>query len=146
MIIQFTVRPDQGPPGGFDLGDMLWRGDLGEANSAGHHPDQGMMIHLAVTQLLDAMSGLLAGGTATSSFVGTDSSFTLTFKAVRAGVSVASASGKVAVVSRAALAITLLRAAEELADSTAASLPADDGVLDDYTAALNRFRGIAHAL
>ncbi|MER6313648.1 hypothetical protein ABT237_07745 [Streptomyces sp. NPDC001581] len=146
MMAKFSVRPEQGDPSGFDLGDMAWRGELGEASSADQHPDQGMMIHLSVVQLLDTLRDLLEGRTASARFVGVDSSFTLTFKAMQAGISVTSGSEKLAVVSRAALASTVLRTAEELADSTLGALPAHDGVRDDYTAALNQFRSVARSL
>ncbi|MFF4447969.1 hypothetical protein [Streptomyces sp. NPDC001502] len=146
MIIEFAVRPDQGEPSGFDLGDMVWRGELGEASSIGQNPNQGMMIFLSVAQLLDVLRNLLQGSTAITHFVGVDSSFALTFKATKAGISVTSKSGKLAVVSRAALAATVLRAAEELADSTLEALPAHDGARDDYTAALNQFRSVARSL
>ncbi|MFD7911188.1 hypothetical protein ACFV30_10705 [Streptomyces sp. NPDC059752] len=146
VIVRFSLRPGQGDPSGFDLGDMSWRGELGEVSSAGRSPDQGMMIHLSVVLLLDTLRVLLQGRSTTASFVGVDSSFSLTFRATGAGISVASTSGKLAVVSRAALAATVLRAAEELAGSTLGALPAHDGVRDDCAAALNEFRSAARPL
>ncbi|MFD4866148.1 hypothetical protein [Streptomyces sp. NPDC058412] len=125
---------------------MVWQGEVGEATSIGQNPDQGMMIFLSVTQLLDVLRDLLQGRTAITRFVGVDSSFTLTFKATKAGISVTSRSGKLGVASRAALAATVLHAADELADSALEALPAHDGVRDDYTAALNQFRSVARSL
>lgn len=138
--MKFTLRPDQADPSGFDLGDMLWSGESGKATSVGHVPDQGMVIHLSVVLLLDSLRGLMQGRSTTASCVGVDSSFRLTFRSTKAGISVTSTSGKLAVVSRAALAATVLRAAEELADDTLEALPAHDGVRDDYEAALSEFR------
>ncbi|MEV0409961.1 hypothetical protein AB0I68_03895 [Streptomyces sp. NPDC050448] len=143
MIAEFTVRPNQGDPSGFDLGDMLWRGELGEASSAGHTPDQGMMIYVSVTQLLDCVSETLTGRAKTASFTGADTSFGLTFRSTKKGISVTSRLGPVALVSTATLAQTTLSAAEELARSHLDSLPSD-GVRDDYLAALESFRLTAH--
>lgn len=145
MIVQFTVRSGQGDPSGFDLGDMFWSGDLGEASSAGHVPDQGMMIYLSVTQLLDCLHGLLNGEATTVSFNGIDTSFALDFRMVKRGIKVASRSEPVALTSRAELATTVLSAAEELARATLSALPRHDGARDDYEAALNRFRTTANA-
>ena len=39
----------------FDLGDMELRGNRGVASSLNHTPDQGMMIILSVTMLLDGL-------------------------------------------------------------------------------------------
>ncbi|MFE9929910.1 hypothetical protein [Streptomyces sp. NPDC005533] len=146
MIVKFTLRPDQGDPSGFELGDMRWSGELGKATSVGHVPDQGMMIHLSVVLLLDCLRKLVQGRTTTASFVGAGSSFQLTFRATKAGVGVTSASGRLALLSRTVLAAAVLRAAEELADSTLEALPAPDGVRDDYTAALDEFRSAARPL
>ncbi|MEF2529579.1 MULTISPECIES: hypothetical protein [Streptomyces] len=139
MITEFSVRPDQGEPSGFDLGDMLWRGQLGEAGSAGHVPDQGMMIYVSVTELMDCLGGLLQGRAKFASFTGVDTSFGLTFRATRKGISVAARSGPVALVSPDVLARTVLSAAEGLARHHLDLLPRD-GVSDDYTAALKAFR------
>ncbi|MEV4191207.1 hypothetical protein [Streptomyces toxytricini] len=139
LTIEFTVRPDQGDPSGFDLGDMLWRGSLGEARSAGHVPDQGMMIYLSVIELMDCLDGLLKGRIRTAAFTGVDTSFGLAFRLTRGGISVATRSGAVALVSPAELSRTILAAAEELACLHLDSLPSD-GVSDDYGAALRKFR------
>ncbi|MEV6057592.1 hypothetical protein [Streptomyces sp. NPDC052107] len=53
ITFQFTVRPGQGDPHGFDMGDMVVTGDFDAVDSVGHVPDQGMMIYLSVVQLLD---------------------------------------------------------------------------------------------
>ncbi|WP_329101012.1 hypothetical protein [Streptomyces sp. NBC_01439] len=105
-----------------------------------------MMIHISVVLLLDTLRVLLQGRSTTASFVGVGSSFRLAFRATKAGISVTSTSGKLAVVSRAALAAAVLRAAEELTDATLEALPADDGVRGDVTAALNKFRSAARPL
>ncbi|MFF1446649.1 hypothetical protein ACFVYF_00550 [Streptomyces sp. NPDC058274] len=55
ITVQFAVHPGQGAPSGFDLGDIFVTGDLDTADSSGHAPDQGMMIYLSVTQLLDGL-------------------------------------------------------------------------------------------
>lgn len=85
-------------------------------------------------------TGLVQERGTTTSFVGVDSSFRLTYRSTKAGINVTSPSGKLAVVSRAALAATVLHAVEELAHDTLEALPAHDGVRGDYEAALGEFR------
>ncbi|MFF1491129.1 hypothetical protein [Streptomyces sp. NPDC058304] len=143
MIVKFSVRPNQGDPSGFDLGDMLWRGELGEIDSTGHVPDQGMMIYISVTQLLDCLGEILKGRAKTASFTGADTSFGLTFRSTKKGISVTSRSGSIALISAAELAQTALSAAEELARKHLNSLPSD-GVKEDYLAALDSFRLVTH--
>ncbi|MEU9234608.1 putative T7SS-secreted protein [Streptomyces subrutilus] len=140
MIVKFTVRPGQGDPSGFDLGDMHWSGDLGEASSAGHTPDQGMMIYLSVPELLDSLGQLLARRSSNASFSGSDSPFGLNFRTIKKAVSVTGRSGPVARVGHAELALAVLSAAEELASDHLVSVPAQDHVTNDYQAALDRFR------
>ncbi|MGW8781867.1 hypothetical protein ACWGNM_27940 [Streptomyces sp. NPDC055796] len=142
MIVEFTVRPNQGDPSGFDLGDMLWRGDLGEADSSGHTPDQGMMIYISATQLMDCLGELLRGRVKATAFTGADTSFHIGFRATKKGVNVGDRSGPIALTTPAELAQTVLAAAEDLAHRHLGSLPSD-GVSDDYLAALESFRLIA---
>ncbi|THA56361.1 hypothetical protein [Streptomyces sp. A1136] len=139
MLVQFTVRPGQGEASGFDLGDMQWTGELGESGSAGQSPDQGMMIYPSVTQLLDYLGNLFAGRTQVGVYTGTDTSFKLTFRRIKEGISVAGPSGPLSLLPPDELAGTVLSAAEELARTHLGSLPSD-GVADDYLAALNDFR------
>ncbi|MFJ7152303.1 hypothetical protein ACIQVT_29610 [Streptomyces sp. NPDC100445] len=53
ISVEFTVRSGRGDASGFDLGGMAVTGDSGTVDSAGHIPDQDMMIYLSVIQLLD---------------------------------------------------------------------------------------------
>ncbi|WP_329571206.1 hypothetical protein [Streptomyces sp. NBC_01361] len=139
ITVQFTVRPDQGEPSGFDLGDMSVTGDLGTADSAGHTPDQGMMIYLSVTQLLDSLGDFLRGDAGTLAFTGVDTSFGLVFRRTRKGLSVASKVGVVARASAPELGEAVLRAADRLA----LALPAEDSAAADLDAALASFPRLA---
>ncbi|WP_329197489.1 MULTISPECIES: hypothetical protein [unclassified Streptomyces] len=139
MIVEFAVRPGQGESSGFDLGDMVWVGELGEARSAGQSPDQGMMIYASVTQLLDCLHDLLRGRTRSALFTGVDSSFRLTFARSKKGIRTTGPSGPVSILAPDEFAGTVLAAAEELARTHLGSLPSD-GVADDYRAALEGFR------
>lgn len=132
--MQFTVRPGQGPASGFDLGDMSVAGDLGTADSAGHIPDQGMMIHLSVVQLLDGLAEFLGGTAPVFSFTGADTSFGLVVRRTKDGLSVADKKGVVARTTPAELAFAVLCAAEDL------DLPRGDPVASDREAALAAFR------
>ncbi|MFF2994193.1 hypothetical protein ACFVTC_06360 [Streptomyces sp. NPDC057950] len=136
ITVHFTVRPGQGDPSGFDLGDMSVTGDLGTADSAGRTPDQGMMIHLSVTQLLDSLGTLLRGHGRTVTFTGVDTSFALVFRRTRDGVSVASEDGVIARTTPGELASAVLGAAEALS----LTLPTGDPAASDCADALAAFR------
>jgi hypothetical protein len=136
ITVQFTVRPGQGDPSGFDLGDMSVTGDLGTADSAGRTPDQGMMIHLSVVQLLDGLGTFLRGGDRVFTFTGVDTSFTLVVRRTKDGLSVASRDGVIARTTPAELASAVLRAAESLSRT----LPSEDPVAADYEDSLAAFR------
>ncbi|MFE9116163.1 hypothetical protein [Streptomyces sp. NPDC007172] len=136
---RFSVRPGQGAPSGFDLGDLVCKGDLGEASSIGHVPDQGMMIYLSVTQLLDDLAAFLVGAGKTLTFTGVDTSFELVFQQGKKEISVAWKNGAIARVSHSDLAESVAEAASKLAGWGLASLPSQDAVKVDYLAALNNF-------
>ncbi|MFJ5274053.1 hypothetical protein [Streptomyces sp. NPDC088358] len=141
ITAQFTVRPGQGAPGGFDLGDMSVTGKPGTARSAGRTPDQGMMIHLSVTQLLDSLGVFLRGRDRTLAFTGVDTSFGLVFRRTEDGVSVASEGGVVARTTPDELAAAVLGAAEALSPT----LPSGDPAASDFADALTAFRPLASA-
>ncbi|MCX4574172.1 hypothetical protein OHB41_13455 [Streptomyces sp. NBC_01571] len=136
ITVRFTVRPGQGDPSGFDLGDMSVAGDLGTADSAGRTPDRGMMIYLSVTQLLDSLPALLRGSVRTLAFTGVDTSFGLSFRRNKDGVSVSSEDGVIARTTPDELASAVLGAAEALA----LTLPTGDPAASDYADALAAFR------
>ncbi|BCM66043.1 MULTISPECIES: hypothetical protein [Streptomyces] len=136
ITVQFTVRPGQGDASGFDLGDMTITGDLGTAGSAGHVPDQGMMIYLSVVQLLDSLGDFLRGNVRVFGFTAADSSFRLVVRRTKDGLSVASEDGVVARTTAGELASAVLHAAEDLARA----LPPEDPVASDVQAALAAFR------
>lgn len=141
--IAFSVRPGQGEPSGFDLGDIVCEGDLGQVGSSGHVPDQGMMIYLSVTLLLDGLTALLVGRDRTLNFIGSDTSFGIVFRRSNKGVSVSSGNKLIARESQGELAQAVLLAAEDLAASSLVQLPEADAVRTDYLAALNGFRAPA---
>ncbi|MGW7328581.1 hypothetical protein ACWGIU_08240 [Streptomyces sp. NPDC054840] len=142
MIVEFTVRPDQGDPSGFDLGDMRWVGELGEANSVGQTPDQGMMIYLSVVQVLDCLRPMLEGRVKNAAFVGVDTSFQLVFRSGKKGIGIFAPSGPVARIGAAELAGTVLLAAEKLLNEKIGELPSDDGAKSDYLLSLGKFRNV----
>ncbi|WP_327414618.1 hypothetical protein [Streptomyces sp. NBC_01233] len=140
MIVKFTVRADQGEPSGFDRGDIVCSGPLGEASSVGQVPDQGMMLYLSVPELLDSLAGLLTRRSVSASFAAIDSSFRLDFRTTRKTITVKGGSGPVAHVSHAELAEAVLSAAEELASRHLAPPHPEHHASDDYLAALKRFQ------
>ncbi|MFF1358620.1 hypothetical protein [Streptomyces sp. NPDC058297] len=118
---------------------MSATGDLGTADSAGHTPDQGMMIYLSVTQLLDSLGDFLRGDAGTLVFTGVDTSFGLAFRRTRRGLSVASKDGVIARTSAPELGEAVLRAADQLS----LTLPAEDSAAADLSAALESFPRLA---
>ncbi|MEU3826292.1 hypothetical protein AB0F36_13365 [Streptomyces sp. NPDC029080] len=136
ITFQFTVRPGQGDPHGFDMGDMVVTGDLGTADSSGHVPDRGMMIYLSVVGLLDALLPFLRSDTRSLTYSGADTSFKLVVRRARGGLSVADENGVIARTTAAELASAVLRAAEELGRS----LPRQDPVASDWETVLTAFR------
>ncbi|MFD7229590.1 hypothetical protein [Streptomyces sp. NPDC059881] len=146
LTVTFSVRPEQGEPSGFDLGDMAFVGDLGEASSAGHSPDQGMMIHLSVPLLLDTLTEMLDGRRTAVGFTGVDTSFSIRFRRNTAGISVFAGPKVVARESRGELARAVLRATEQYERSALSVVPTHEAARADYSAAANKFRTAIQAL
>lgn len=139
--IAFSVRPGQGDPSGFDFGDIVCEGESGKVGSAGHALDQGMMIYLSVTLLLDSLRALFAGERRTVSFTGSDTSFRLDFRRDKRGFVSVSARGELlGKPSLEELAYAVLRPAQELAEGDLSRLPAGDPVRSDYHSAVQEFR------
>jgi hypothetical protein len=136
ITVQFTVRPGQGDASGFDLGDMAVTGDFGTADSAGHVPDQGMMIYLSVVQLLDGLGDFLRGNTRVLTFTGADTSFGFVVRRTKNGLSVVGKNGVVARTTAPELVSAVLNAAEVLGRG----LPPEDPVTPDWKATLATFR------
>ncbi|MEU9010993.1 hypothetical protein AB0D12_14670 [Streptomyces sp. NPDC048479] len=141
--IMFSVRPGQGEPSGFDLGDIVCEGGLGQAGSSGHIPDQGMMIYPSVTLLLDSLAALLNGRDRMLNFTGVDTSFGIAFRRSNKEISISSRNKLIAKASQDELARAVFLAADELAASGLAQLPEHDPARTDYLAALNDFRALA---
>ncbi|MFF7849084.1 hypothetical protein ACIPQA_29430 [Streptomyces sp. NPDC090109] len=137
IAVRFSVRPGQGEPSGFDLGDIVCEGESGSVRSA----DRGLMVHLSVALLLDDLRPLLFGKRQNVSFSGVDMSVRIDFERVGKGlVSVSSRGVPVGRVRVEDLARVFLRAAEELAEQGLSSLPEGDGVRIDYSTAVRKFR------
>ncbi|MER6996966.1 hypothetical protein [Streptomyces sp. NPDC000410] len=142
--IKFSVRAEQGDPSGFDLGDIACIGDLGESSSEGRTPDQGMMIYLSVTLLLDNLAQFLNSRARTLHFTGTDTSFGLTFQRDKTGTfSISSGNNLLARASKREITEAVLLAAEELAATKLLQLSGSDAARSDYSAALHEFRALA---
>lgn len=139
--MDFSVRPGQGEPSGFDLGDIVCEGENGTMGTAGHTPDQGMMIYLSVTLLLDSLRTLVAGERKTVSFTGADTSFQLDFRRDNKGFVSVSAQGELLGKSSLEdLAYAALRPAQELAEKDLSRLPEGDPVRSDYLLSIQELR------
>jgi hypothetical protein len=121
---------------------MTCTGEQGSVSSSGHEPDQGMMIYIALADLLFGVRGLLAGQQKRFDFVGADSSFSLTFRRGRKGLSVATETGVVARTTETEIARELLSAAEALERRELNAVPDDAAAKQDLGAALAKFREV----
>ncbi|HET6356384.1 hypothetical protein [Streptomyces sp.] len=140
ISLRFSVRPGQGGPSGFDLGDMEVSGDLGRVDSRDRTPDQGMMIYLSVSLLLDTLRLFLEGSQGVFSYTGADTSFSIHVRRLKKdGLSVSVNKESVAKVSQVELRNAVLAAAEEFL-AKVMSLPETDVARIDYLGALERFR------
>ncbi|MFD9245220.1 hypothetical protein ACFV0D_25470 [Streptomyces sp. NPDC059556] len=141
ITLTFSVRPEQGEADEFDLGDVMCEGEHGSVGSAGHVPDQGMMIYLSVAVLLDSLRPLVAGEMTTASFVGTGSSFRLDFRRDGDAVVTVSANGTLVGSCRPGeLAEAVLRPAAQLERNLLSRLPAESGAGRGLASSLERFR------
>ncbi|MFD0291179.1 hypothetical protein [Streptomyces sp. NPDC127118] len=139
--MKFSVRPGQGEASGFDVGDIVCEGESGTVGSAGHAPDQGMMIYPSVTLLLDCLRTLVTDGRKSVSFTGSDTSFRIDFRSNGKGFVSVSANGQLlGKCSIEDLAYEVLRPAQELADGDLSRLPAGDPVRSDYLSAVQELR------
>ncbi|MFI9105062.1 hypothetical protein ACIGXA_31600 [Streptomyces fildesensis] len=140
--MRFTFTDDdEPPPSGFDLGHMEVTGSLGSVSSRGHSPDQGMMIYLAVSDLLDGLRALVETGRGGFLFIGSDSSFSLKFSLRKDGQLTTMAAGKAAIdVSDVKTVISAVwTAAKEFADVHLPLLPRDDAGRQDLEMSLAGF-------
>jgi hypothetical protein len=122
---------------------MTVHGTDGRVGSEGHRPDQSMMIHLSLSQLLDGLRDLLEHGRGSYSFGAADSSFALHFQLAKDGTLVTRAGGaKGPLIDRspaADAAADLASAAADFATRTLPSLPPDDAGAHDLAASVADF-------
>ena len=138
MKFHFFRRPTT-LPNGFDLGDVRVEGEGGVATSAGHVPDQGMMIYVALTDLLDGLQGLLAKSRREFEFIGTDSSFRLVFRHGKGDrLNVKYRGGTIEEAPATEIASAALASAGEFLSNH--PLPESDPVAGDISAAISELR------
>src|SRR4051812_47318028 len=70
---------------GYELGHMSFAGEEGICTSRGKVPDQSMMVCIAIVELLDGLTRFLVEGQVEYTFVGIDSSFSVTFRRTKKG-------------------------------------------------------------
>jgi len=138
----FSVREDQGSPHQFDLGDVLVRGDDGLVSSEGHVPDQGMMIHVSVADLLSQVRQAYTARRGRFEFVGVDSSFRLLFVVRGKDITVRTGESEIATVRRLDLMRSALHAAQDFARTETARLDPDDAAYRDLRSELRRFEAL----
>src|SRR5258708_37466092 len=85
--IEFIMeRRETGPPHGFEIGHMTFVGSNGRASSK--DPDRGVMIYVALSDLLYQLARFIVRGDRQCEFVGADSSFIVWFRRRKNGISV----------------------------------------------------------
>lgn len=77
MSFRSTRRDTGEPASALDLGDLLVSGEHMSVSSAGRQPDQGMMIYLAMDDLISGLLQVADGERRDYEFIGVDSSFRL---------------------------------------------------------------------
>lgn len=130
---------DGSPPSGCDVGHMNVTGDLGSATSQGHCPDQGMMIYLSVSLLLQHLTRLYRSRKQ-QKFVGVDSSFTVGFRPTRLGIMVSCNGVLTGHVQLRELFAEVSRAVDEFCAKELPVLPDGDTGRKDLLRSLERFR------
>jgi hypothetical protein len=146
MPLKFTFsRREDGEPNGFELGDLSVEANGSAVTSAGRTPDQGMMIYLAMVELLDGLSRFVRDPKRRKhEFVGPDSSFTLAFnKQPGSKIGLSHGSRQMGTFSEQ----EVLNAAGDavmtfLADPSRI-LPRSDSAHGDLDAAVQQFRGVS---
>jgi hypothetical protein len=84
--ISFSLsRRESDRPTGFELGDLTIAGPLGTATSIGKTPDQGMMIYIAIGDLMSGVARLMSTPARRYELVGADSSYIVLFEKHKSG-------------------------------------------------------------
>ena len=142
--ISFTFERREGePPSGFELGDLVVTTTTSSVSSKGRQPDAGMMVYLALVDLMNGISSLLTGDNRRYEFVGADSSFILLFIRSKTGTTIRQGNTDLGTVDLGRLCEQLLADVDRfLAEHP---LPPTDGVFHDVTTARERFRELVAA-
>jgi hypothetical protein len=144
MGISFIFeRRDDEPPGGFELGDLVVTTATNGVSSKGRQPDAGMMIYLALVDLMNGISALARGDQRRYEFVGADSSFGLLFTRSKTGVAIKQGDQDLGTIDPLLLAGQLLADVDRfLADHP---LPSTDSVFEGVTTAREQLHQIVAA-
>ncbi|GAA2753510.1 hypothetical protein [Kitasatospora cinereorecta] len=143
ITFQFSRRPGQGTPSGFDLGDIEITGPSRSARSAGQLPDQGMMIFPSLALLLDQLRRPLASGKGSVVFYGVDSSFKARFSVVKGSVTVSDDAGEIGRVAAPDFVAALLAATDGFTAEELVRIPEADPARADLVDAVADFRELA---
>ncbi|SDX73223.1 hypothetical protein SAMN05421504_103644 [Amycolatopsis xylanica] len=138
---EFSRREDLDhiePPSGFDLGDMEIVGNVGSVSSRGRAPDQGMMIFVALVELLDGLRRKLKPGHPYE-FVGADSSFILDFREENDSIVIESEGRRIDSSPKLESLRALSRATHAFVDKELSKLPPDDAAKEDLVPSVADF-------
>jgi hypothetical protein len=124
-------------PDPFDMGDMEVIGEFSTVSSVGNSRYR-MMIYLAILELLHSAREVARGRTATVEFVGTDSSFIVTFRTKKGKIEARGPDGNViGTATRDELVESVVSAVETFMAGVADRLPSGNPVTQDLKALLD---------
>ncbi|MET8622481.1 hypothetical protein ABZW30_01750 [Kitasatospora sp. NPDC004669] len=143
ITFNFSRRPSQGTPSGFDLGDIEISGDGSSVSSVGKLPDQGMMIFPSLSLLLDQVRQPVSSGRGTVEFCGVDSSFQVKFTVAKGVVTAVGEQGEIGRMSVPDFIGALLAAVSSFSEGELSRLSEVDPVRDDLACAIADFRRLS---
>lgn len=139
-MVSFIFSVDDEPPhSGFSLGHLDIVGRDGAASTRAKVPDQRLMVYLSAAQLLWDAQVVLEGGSGTRTFVGADSSFSLTFTRRQSTLDISHGKDLVDSCSAAEFAAAVLASAKALYQSGSADVSEDRDPLQDLGKAIEEF-------
>jgi len=141
MILKFSLSDIKNSDiSGYDLGHIEIGKDDKIITSANRSPDQAMMVFIAIVSLLDGLRKFLKDNSKSYKFVGTDSSFSITFsKSKRSNISMSAGNEFKDTVTKANLIKCVYDSCLQFYNAWGIKLSASDPVKEDIEAALSDF-------
>lgn len=133
-------RWEDGELSGFDLGDITITGPQGVHSSKGNTPDQSVMIYLSIAHLLSGICNLSSGRKKVFEFVGTDSSYAITFSRKKDAVAISGGRKPLGESSTKEVLRAVCAGVHAFLSDPKNQLPSTDPAYEDLNASLARLR------